>query len=114
MSPPPKDRRIQKILQILERGGANEVREIGRLVNLSTSRVEHLFKAQTGTRISDYLLESRLHTAACLLKSTEVRIKEITYMTGYKHPSSFTRAFKRRFAKSPHEYRQQIAAFANK
>ncbi len=115
MTPEPsKDRRIEKILQILERDPTKDVREVAGLLNLSTSRLEHLFKAQTGTRISDYLLECRLKRAAHLLKSTETRIKEITHVTGYSHSSSFSRAFKKRFAKSPDEYRQQIAAYAKR
>ena len=107
MSPsPPKDRRIEKIMEILERYPAKDVRELGRLVNLSTSRLQHLFKAQTGSRVNDYLVECRLQAAARLLKSTELRIKEVTSRMGYRHSSSFDRAFKKRFAVGPAEYRK--------
>ncbi len=108
------DRRIQRILEILERGVACDVRELGRVVNLSSSRLQHLFKAQTGSCLSDYSLELRLLKAAALLQFTDIRIKEITYMAGYSHSPSFTRAFKKRFCATPQGYRQAAPIFAKK
>jgi AraC family transcriptional regulator of arabinose operon len=102
-----KDRRIQKILEALELNPAVTVQSLARALNLSSSRLEHLFKAKTGDRISDCLLDSRLRKAAHLLEATELRIKQITYAVGYGHPSSFARAFRRRFAASPKEYRHR-------
>jgi AraC-like DNA-binding protein len=42
-----------------------------------------------------------------LLSAADVVIKEVAYTVGYSHPSSFVRAFRRRFGKSPTEYRQR-------
>jgi AraC family transcriptional regulator, arabinose operon regulatory protein len=102
------DRRIQKIVETLElTPPVVSVRGLARALNLSTSRLAHLFKAETGGPISQRLLDSRLRKAAHLLEATELRIKEITYVVGYGHPSSFARAFRRRFAVSPREYRHR-------
>jgi AraC family transcriptional regulator of arabinose operon len=102
-----QDRRIQKIVETLQLNPVVSVQGLARTLNLSTSRLAHLFKAQTGGPLSHCLLDSRLRKAAHLLKATELRIKEITYVVGYGHPSSFARAFRRRFAVTPREYRNR-------
>jgi AraC family transcriptional regulator len=69
-----------------------------------------LFKQETGVHISDLLVESRLRNAAHLLSTTEMEVKEIAYLAGYQHHSSFVRAFQRRFHQSPKQYRRPSAA----
>jgi AraC-like DNA-binding protein len=60
--------------------------------------------------IRDLLVESRLRNAARLLSTTEMEVKEIAYLVGYQHHSSFVRAFQRRFHQSPKQYRRPPAA----
>src|SRR2546426_6954259 len=80
-----KDRRIQKVLDILENNPRCGISELAEGVNLSRSRLEHLFKEQIGIHLRDYILECRLKTAAELLKSTDMSVKEIAHMAGYEH-----------------------------
>jgi transcriptional regulator GlxA family with amidase domain len=108
----PKDGRIQKVLDILVQNPCCSMGELARRVNLSPSRLEHLFKEQIGVQLGDYLLECRLRIAAELLKSTEMRVKEIAHIAGYEHSSSFIRAFKNRFGTIPGDYRQSLAEIA--
>jgi len=35
-------------------------------------------------------------------------VKEVAYAVGYKHPSSFVRAFRRCFQQVPGDYRQEM------
>jgi two-component system response regulator YesN len=64
-----------------------------------------LFKQQTGLRLGRIIIEQRIDKAAQLLKSTNMRIKEIADAVGYEHTSSFIRAFERRFTQAPQAYR---------
>jgi len=72
---------------------------------LSKSHLQHLFKRQTGLCLGHLLIEQKLQIAARLLKSSQMRIKQIACAVGYEHTSSFTRAFERRFAEPPQLYR---------
>ena len=109
----PRDPRVQKVLDIVKQDFSVDVAELTRRVNLSASRLEHLFKEQIGVQLGDYILQCRLRTAAELLKSTEMRIKEIAYTVGYEHSSSFIRAFKNKFGTIPTDYRHSLAKTAN-
>jgi two-component system response regulator YesN len=82
---------------------------------LSKSHLQHVFKRQTGLRLGQLIVEQKLRRAAHLLKSSNLRIKEIASSVGYEHTSSFIRAFERRFAEAPQAYRHRcIAQNANK
>src|ERR1700682_4305428 len=87
----PDDYRISMVLRFLERDPSKTVPELARLVNLSHSRLGHLFKNQTGVSLNRFLSDVRLDRAAELLRSTEIQIKEISYMVGYHHAASFDR-----------------------
>jgi transcriptional regulator GlxA family with amidase domain len=85
------------------------VTDLAREVRLSPSHLQRLFKRETGFQISDLLAEARLRNAATLLLTTDMEVKEIAYLAGYQHHSSFVRAFQRRFGASPRCYRQASA-----
>jgi AraC family transcriptional regulator of arabinose operon len=101
------DFRICKVLQSIEHNPAQTIQELAKLVNLSSSRLSHLFKAQTGMSLKAFLGERRLDLAAQMLRTTDMRIKEITYTVGYCQEPSFDRAFRKRFLCNPTDYRIQ-------
>ena len=98
---------MRKALRIIESESAHTVNDLAQRVNLSPSRLQHLFKQQTGVGVGHVLAEQRLQRAAHLLSHSNLRIKEIAYEVGYEHASSFIRAFERRFAQAPRCYRFQ-------
>ena len=100
------DRRLIKLIRLAESQPHYGVKDLAAAINLSPSRVEDMFKRETGWQIGQYLLTLRLGKAARLLESTEMRVKEITFAVGYEHPSSFVRAFRRTYATSPGGYRK--------
>jgi len=81
--------------------------EQAHLVNLSPSRLQHLFKNQTGQTLAQYVLGRRLQQARVLLETTELRVKEVMNKVGISDDSHFTRDFKKRFGLSPTGYRQK-------
>jgi transcriptional regulator GlxA family with amidase domain len=105
-----RERRVRRVLERIEAGPPRSVSELARGVHLSPAHLQRLFKQETGVHISDLLVESRLRNAAHLLSTTEMEVKEIAYLAGYQHHSSFVRAFQRRFHQSPKQYRRPSAA----
>jgi AraC family transcriptional regulator, arabinose operon regulatory protein len=101
------DSRISKIVKIVESDPSQSVPALARGANLSSSRLSHLFKAQTGKSLKSFLSDQRLEKAATLLLTTEMRIKEISYAVGYCQEPSFVRAFRKKFDHSPSSYRRE-------
>jgi two-component system response regulator YesN len=97
--------RVNKILEIIKSGRPCNVCDLARELNLSKSHLQHLFKRKTGLCLGHLLTEQKLQIAAYLLKSSQMRIKQIACAVGYEHTSSFTRAFERRFTEPPQAYR---------
>lgn len=79
--------------------------EIARLVNLSPSRLRHLFKADTNMTPTQYLRRLRMQEAKHLLETTWLRIKEIGNIVGITGQSHFVREFKRVYGFTPASYR---------
>jgi AraC-like DNA-binding protein len=98
--------RIRKIIEKVESASLSKISELAAELNLSESRLQHLFKQTTGVGLGHVLTEQRLQKAALLLTGTSMRIKEIAAAVGYEHTSSFTRAFEQRFAQPPQVYRR--------
>src|SRR5689334_19332593 len=101
------DCRIKSVLRAIEEDPAQQVQSLARLVNLSSSRLSHLFKGETRCSLKQFLLQRRLETAVELLRDTALSIKEVSYQSGYGHPPSFVRAFRQRFGCSPNYYRRR-------
>src|SRR5215471_15442446 len=97
--------RASRVLEVIASGRACSLKRLASEFNLSKSHLQHLFKQQTGLRLGHAIIEQRLDRAAQLLKSTNLRIKEIAGAVGYEHTSSFVRAFERRFMRAPQAYR---------
>jgi transcriptional regulator GlxA family with amidase domain len=103
----PHDYRIRKVLESLEDDPATSVQELATLVNLSSSRLGHLFKLQMGVDLSHFLVNERLDKAAELLRQTDLSIKEIAARVGYHHSSSFDRGFQNKFGVPPADFRKR-------
>lgn len=100
-----RDRRLRKLLEMMEAEPASTIRDWALAFNLSHSYLRHLFKQATGLPLGHVLTEQRLQRAAALLVDSNLSVKEIASAVGYEHTSSFTRAFERRFERAPSSYR---------
>jgi transcriptional regulator GlxA family with amidase domain len=99
------DSRVAQLLKIVERKSSLRLTELAAEVNLSHSRLEHIFKREIGVSLRTYLAEIRIQMAADLLRNTQLPVKNISYRVGYRHVPSFIRAFRRKFKRSPQNYR---------
>jgi AraC-like DNA-binding protein len=105
------DRRVLEAVRLLRRDFATRLTagEIASRVCLSESRFLHLFKAQTGTSFTGFLLNVRLEHAAQWLKRTDRSIREIMESSGFNDQSYFCARFKQHTGHSPLSYRRKIA-----
>ena len=102
------DQRIQIIITLLN-GEVDQQRsldELARVVNLSSSRLRHLFKDHTGLTPVAYLKTLRLEKAKELLETTFLSHKEIMKRIGVQDKSHFARDFKNVYGLSPSRYRR--------
>lgn len=73
----------------------------------SASHFMRWFKEKTGFSFNGYLIEYRLNRAAEELRNSEATILEIASETGFENLSNFNRLFKKRFHKTPSEFRRE-------
>ena len=101
------DRRIQIVSAAIEtdfrRAWRNE--ELAQLVNLSTSRLRHLFKAEMGRTPAQYLKFVRMREAQRLLLTTFLSVKEIMNRVGIADESHFGHEFRKAYGLAPSKYR---------
>ncbi len=102
-----RDFRIQRVIKVLNNDPFRTLPELAHNCQISTSRLSHLFKADIGINVKHYRLDCRLQIAAEMLVSADRPIKEIAYSVGYRHCSSFVRAFNTHFGLSPACYRKK-------
>ncbi len=101
-----QERRLRQVVEMIESQPSSSIRDLALKVSLSPAHLQRLFKRETGTQLGSLVSEGRLRRAAQLLAVSNLSIKEISYTVGYRHHSSFVRAFQRRFSVAPKHYRR--------
>ncbi len=103
------DDRIRQVVAVL-RARSHEpgitLESLGRAVGLSASRLQVLFRRETGTTVHQALVELRLRNAERLLVETEMPIKAIAAASGWSNPLYFSAVFRRRHGMSPSLWRR--------
>lgn len=78
--------------------------------HMSVRHFTRLFRAETGTSPASYVERVRVETARRLLETTERSVEEVARGSGFGTPEALRRAFARRVALSPREYRARFGA----
>jgi AraC-like DNA-binding protein len=81
------------------------VQEISQAVGLHPNYAMNLFKKAFGTTLIDYLTTHRVSHAQRLLVTTDEKIVEIAFGSGFNSISRFNEAFRRACGCTPREYR---------
>jgi transcriptional regulator GlxA family with amidase domain len=102
-----QERRVRRVVELIEAEPSCSIRDLANRVGLSAAHLQRLFKQETGRQLGGLVVEKRLLKAAELLTISNMSIKEIAHVVGYRHHSSFVRAFQRRFARAPKHFRHQ-------
>lgn len=79
--------------------------DMAELTHYSKSHFMKFFKTHMGSGFTEYLNNYRLTIAARLLTTTEDTIIEIAALSGFDNLSYFNRLFRRKYAKTPGQYR---------
>jgi AraC family transcriptional regulator of arabinose operon len=104
------DPRVEETMVILtqQMKEQHRVEDLAKTVNLSPSRLAHLFKKQTGDSILETLLKIRLSQAARLLEFTSRKISDIAHDVGFHDSFYFSRQFKAYYGMNPSSYKEQL------
>ncbi len=102
------DPRIQIVISTIEneffcRTLSSE--KLAHLVNLSPSRLQHLFKAETGETPMHCLKTRRMRAVEVLLRTEFLNGKEVMNRVGLTNYSNFIHDFKRAYGVAPGRYR---------
>lgn len=74
-------------------------------LHLSKSYVSRIFKRETGSSLTEYLIVRRMKQACHLLQTTNTPVEVITEDIGLSNVSYFIQLFKKVIGTTPHQYR---------
>lgn len=81
--------------------------EVAKAAGMSQWHFQRIFRAMTGETLKAYIRSRRFASSAERLLATDMRILDIALLAGFETQESFTRAFKKAFDATPHEYRKR-------
>lgn len=103
------DQRVERLIRVIEvmirENRSVSLRSFARSVNLSPSRLRHLFKAEIGLAPARYVRMRKMQEAKLLLETTFLTVKEVANRVGLSDESHFVRDFKRIYGTPPAHYR---------
>ncbi len=79
--------------------------ELAFICGLSLSSFQRKFKETFNTSPARYIREQRIERAQYLLKTSNSRISEIAYSTGFENTAHFSRTFRKSCHCSPSDFR---------
>jgi len=97
------DRRIKAAIQIMLDNKTSQIQisELAQSVNLSSRHFTKLFQEETCLKPKQCDLCWRLQEAKNLLDHTFLKVNEVASAVGFRHASSFTRAFTKFYGHLP-------------
>lgn len=100
---------IQKVIEYIIQNFRNEITlsETADFFSISQSNLSKKFKAFTGYRFKEYVIDLKTHAAADALINTNLSITDIALQCGFSDSNSFGDTFKRIYRVSPSEYRKR-------
>jgi len=103
------DPRIAHVIRSMEADidGRLSVAALAASVNLSPSRLNELFRRETGVGPVRYLRALRMERARLLLQRTFLSVREVMALVGVNDPSHFSRDFSRHHGVAPSRLRER-------
>lgn len=101
------DNTLQRLLEYLSEHYREPLtrKDLAQSAGYNESYISHIFAAQLGTTLTDYLTSLRLRDARELLAETDLTVSRISLMLGFGSIRSFNRAFAAHTGCSPTAYR---------
>ncbi|OMF22255.1 AraC family transcriptional regulator [Paenibacillus sp. FSL H8-0548] len=100
------DPRVEESLHYLSKHMRETVRieDVAKSVGLSSSRLSHLFKEETGSTIVETMNAMRIRQAALLIKHSDRTATEAAFDVGFQNYNHFAYLFREQMGTSPREY----------
>ncbi|MDO4276884.1 MAG: response regulator [Eubacteriales bacterium] len=86
--------------------GPITLEKVSEVVGFNPAYFSGLFKQETGTTFTEYLLKLRMEQAKTLLKETKLSVSSICTQVGYSDTKHFTKSFTKYTSLKPNEYRK--------
>lgn len=101
------DSRIKSVIEFMEENLHRRLSltTMSLVAGLSSSRLRHKFKDETGFTPTVYLENLRMKKAAVLLNNYRLRIKEVRAAVGIESDSYFTHRFSQTYGAAPSQVR---------
>ena len=101
------DPRVQTIITLMGNDLEHDIplSELVRVVNLSPSHLQRLFKVEVGMTTFRYMKLLRMERAKYLLESGFLSVKEIMKAVGIHNRSHFVKDFKKLYGRTPTQMR---------
>ncbi len=90
------------------------VNRISEMIHLTPNYISLIFKQETNETITDYVTKVRVEKAMELLKSSDLKVLDVSEMVGYEDPSYFSRVFKKHTGVFPQRYRSLTVSNDNR
>lgn len=95
-----------KVLRYIEENYRDgNLTELAEKTHYNVSWLSREIKKQSGKTFTELVQDKRMNQTAYLLKTTTMKVTEISENVGYENLSYFHRIFKKRYSISPHQYR---------
>ena len=75
-------------------------------VYLNPDYLSHIFRKETGSSLTNYIIDKRIQKAKLLLAQNEMSIRDIAIACGFQNISYFSRQFKKSTGMTPREFRK--------
>ena len=101
--------KIDKMIDYIKQNFTSKINagDVAKMGGLSVGRALHLFKAETGLTISDYIKKMRIDYSKYLLLSTDISLADSAIEAGFFDQSHFTKTFKRIERMTPSHFRKR-------
>lgn len=89
------------------------ISELAKAVGTNNQYLKKYFKQQYGKTVMSYMTEMKMEHAKKLILMGKYRITDVARMSGYKHSTHFTTAFKKHFGFVPNSLRYILLLASN-
>jgi len=107
-----KQKRQYIISQIIDYVDKNMDKDLSLTVIADTlhynpAYLSRLFKKINGVNLTDFILDARLNRAEHLLRQSNELVYVIAKLTGFESSQYFAKAFRKKYGRSPTDYRER-------
>lgn len=99
--------KVQEVKRLIEQDLSKNytISELAKEVGTNEQYIKKYFKQYFGKTVLNYVTSTKMEYAKRLIMTGDYRISDVAQMTGYKHSTHFTTAFKKYFGFIPNSLR---------